>query len=217
MSSSKQESAAPPNTDTLDTYLGKQLGSVADERPDGVTGFSRINRRMHNKSFTVDNQVTLIGGRNIAGEYFGAREDTKFANLDVVGVGPVVQEVSSRLDDYWNHERAAPIESFAKMPEDPAAELEQVRCELDESNEQIRTTKYAAAVIAQELEYVESDTGVFTWAPYSFAVDSPNKSIKSEAATVADITTPLRAVHTGDMVYTLLKNRSKQRKAEIFI
>jgi len=26
---------------------------------DGVTSFSRINRRMHNKSFTVDNQITL--------------------------------------------------------------------------------------------------------------------------------------------------------------
>ena len=39
---------------------------------DGITSFSRVNRRMHNKSFTVDNQVTLIGGRNIADEYFGA-------------------------------------------------------------------------------------------------------------------------------------------------
>ena len=33
---------------------------------DGLTSFSRLNRRMHNKSLTVDNQVTLIGGRNIA-------------------------------------------------------------------------------------------------------------------------------------------------------
>ena len=41
---------------------------------DGITSFSRINRRMHNKSFTVDNQVTIIGGRNIADEYFGAHE-----------------------------------------------------------------------------------------------------------------------------------------------
>ena len=30
---------------------------------------------MHNKSFTVDNQVTLIGGRNMASEYFGANYD----------------------------------------------------------------------------------------------------------------------------------------------
>ena len=31
-----------------------------------IGDFSRVNRRMHNKSFTVDNQVTIIGGRNIA-------------------------------------------------------------------------------------------------------------------------------------------------------
>ena len=36
--------------------------------------FGRINRRMHNKSFTVDNQVTIIGGRNIATEYFAAND-----------------------------------------------------------------------------------------------------------------------------------------------
>ena len=65
---------------------------------DGLTSFSRINRRMHNKSFTVDNQITIIGGRNIADEYFGAREDAKFGDLDVVGIGPVVQDVSDMFD-----------------------------------------------------------------------------------------------------------------------
>jgi putative cardiolipin synthase len=92
-----------------------------------ITDFSRINRRMHNKSFTVDNQITLIGGRNIADEYFGAREDARFSDLDVVGIGPVVQQVSEMFDAYWNHETAFPLPAFAKMPEDPAAELERVR------------------------------------------------------------------------------------------
>ena len=34
--------------------------------------FPRLNRRMHNKSFTADNQATIIGGRNVGDEYFGA-------------------------------------------------------------------------------------------------------------------------------------------------
>jgi cardiolipin synthase C len=33
--------------------------------------FSRINRRMHNKSWIVDNRIALIGGRNLGDEYFG--------------------------------------------------------------------------------------------------------------------------------------------------
>src|SRR5690606_28605800 len=40
----------------------KMLGYLAD--------FSRLNRRMHNKSFTADNQATIIGGRNVGDEYF---------------------------------------------------------------------------------------------------------------------------------------------------
>jgi putative cardiolipin synthase len=159
---------------------------------DGITSFSRINRRMHNKSFTADNQITLVGGRNIADEYFGAREDAKFSDLDVLGVGPVVQDVSGMFDSYWNHERAAPLDAFAKMPEDPAAELERLRVELEQSNKEILTTKYAAAVKDQVLEYVETDNSVFTWAPYTMTVDSPDKNIKSKAATADSIVTPLR-------------------------
>jgi len=158
----------------------------------GVTNFSRINRRMHNKSFTADNQITLIGGRNIADEYFGAREDAKFGDLDVIGVGPVVQDVSDMFDSYWNHERAAPIASFAKMPDDSAAELERLRVELEQSDKEISASKYAAAVKDQILEYVESDTNILTWAPYTLAVDSPDKNIKKMAASADNITTSLR-------------------------
>ena len=158
---------------------------------DGITSFSRINRRMHNKSFTVDNQMTLIGGRNIADEYFGARVDAKFGDLDVVAIGPVVQEVSNMFDSYWNHERAAPVAAFANMPDDPAAELERIRTQLEKAREEIQTSKYADAVKDQVLEYVESDEEFF-WAPYTLAVDSPDKGIKSKAAEAASIKTPLR-------------------------
>ena len=34
--------------------------------------FGSVTRRVHNKSFTVDNLATIIGGRNIGNEYFEA-------------------------------------------------------------------------------------------------------------------------------------------------
>ncbi|HMA17125.1 MAG TPA: phospholipase D-like domain-containing protein, partial [Thermoanaerobaculia bacterium] len=40
-----------------------------------LTDFARLNRRMHNKSFTADNQATIVGGRNVGDEYFGATDD----------------------------------------------------------------------------------------------------------------------------------------------
>ena len=124
---------------------------------DGVTSYSRINRRMHNKSFTVDNQITLIGGRNIAAEYFGINRDKNFGDLDVVGIGPVVGEVSDMFDAYWNSITAAPIPAFAKMPEDLAAELLALRGRIEQSHQKIRDTPYAAAVEMQVLEFIESD------------------------------------------------------------
>jgi putative cardiolipin synthase len=52
-----------------------------------LTDFKRLNRRMHNKSFTADGQATIVGGRNIGDEYFGAGDETEFVDLDVVAVG----------------------------------------------------------------------------------------------------------------------------------
>ena len=164
---------------------GRSLGAIGS--------FSRINRRMHNKSFTVDNQITLLGGRNIADEYFGAREDAKFGDLDVLAIGPVVQEVSEMFDTYWNHEAALPAPAFVKELDDPEAALDQLRDRLEQSRAEVAESKYAGAVRAKITEYVDATEPIFDWAPYELVVDSPDKGIKSRAAEAASITTPLVA------------------------
>ena len=73
-----------------------------------LSDFDRLNRRMHNKSFTVDSQATVIGGRNVGDEYFGASEDFLFVDLDVLAVGPVVDDVSRDFDRYWKSASAYP-------------------------------------------------------------------------------------------------------------
>jgi len=158
-----------------------------------VSGFGRVNRRMHNKSFTVDNQVTLIGGRNIADEYFGAREDAKFGDLDVAAVGPIVQEVSDMFDTYWNHETALPVAAFVEELEDPDTTLTDLQASLAEAPHEAERSKYADAVRGRILQFVESEEDVFEWAPYQLVVDSPDKGIKAKtkAGEVELITTPL--------------------------
>ncbi len=74
--------------------------------------FSRVNHRMHNKSYTVDNRVTVVGGRNVGDEYFDAGSGVAFADLDVIALGPVVDEVSDTFDLYWNSPEAYPAESI---------------------------------------------------------------------------------------------------------
>ncbi|MCA1248810.1 phospholipase D family protein [Massilia sp. MS-15] len=79
----------------------RSLGYLAD--------FSRLNRRMHNKSFTADGQASIVGGRNVGDEYFGAAGDMLFVDLDVLAVGPVVREVAQDFDRYWNSASAYPV------------------------------------------------------------------------------------------------------------
>jgi len=71
--------------------------------------FNRANRRMHNKSFTVDNQVAIVGGRNIADEYFQLESSRVFIDFDTLCVGPIVKQVSKEFDSYWNHPLAVPM------------------------------------------------------------------------------------------------------------
>src|SRR4029453_15712830 len=90
-----------------------------------LTDFTRVNRRMHNKSFTADNQVSVVGGGNVANEYFGAGSGIAYADLDVIAVGAAVREVSKEFDLYWNSPSATPGAGFVGPPgPDGAANLE---------------------------------------------------------------------------------------------
>ncbi|HEY3180004.1 MAG TPA: phospholipase D family protein [Casimicrobiaceae bacterium] len=86
-----------------------------------LTDFTRMNRRMHNKSFTADNQVSVVGGRNIGNEYFGAASGVGFVDLDVLALGMAVRDVSKEFDLYWNSASAYPAMSFVGAPGPEAA------------------------------------------------------------------------------------------------
>ena len=80
---------------------------------------------MHNKSFTADNQASVVGGRNIGNEYFGAGAGVVFADLDVLAVGAVVPEVSNEFDLYWNSASAYPAaQPSSVLPGDAGAALQ---------------------------------------------------------------------------------------------
>ena len=80
-----------------------------------LANFNILNRRMHNKSFTVDNQVTIVGGRNIADEYYQSGGKAEFIDEDLLAIGTVVDDVSDGFDEYWNSPEAIPMAAFDKM------------------------------------------------------------------------------------------------------
>ena len=77
-----------------------------------VANFSSLNRRMHNKIFAADNQLAVVGGRNIADGYFGVDTKRNVRDLDLLLSGPAVRDVSSSFDSYWNSKWAVPVQAF---------------------------------------------------------------------------------------------------------
>lgn len=145
-----------------------------------VTDFSRANRRMHNKSFTADNAVTVIGGRNVGDEYFGATDGVLFADLDVLVLGPVVQDVSDSFDAYWASASSYPIALIVRPPS---------KRQLSQLGERARKVERSSeAAIYKD---VVSDASVVSrmlaqslpmhWAATKLVVDDPAKGL-GEAA-----------------------------------
>ncbi len=74
-----------------------------------IFDFARVNRRMHNKAMIVDGAMAIIGGRNIADEYYQIRTSNEFADFDLLVGGEPISELSKAFDLYWNDEWAVPI------------------------------------------------------------------------------------------------------------
>ena len=70
--------------------------------------FFRLNRRMHNKSFTVDGHASVLGGRNVGDEYFSTGNTPLFVDLDVLVAGKVLPLITEDFDRYWNSPSAFP-------------------------------------------------------------------------------------------------------------
>ncbi|WP_261803437.1 phospholipase D family protein [Variovorax sp. PAMC26660] len=75
--------------------------------------FRRVNRRMHNKLFVADNAAAVAGGRNMADEYVMNAKGANFIDMDTFVAGPVVRDLSSEFDHYWNSEVVFPLERIA--------------------------------------------------------------------------------------------------------
>lgn len=133
--------------------------------------FSRLNHRMHNKSFTADNQATIIGGRNIGDEYFGAGGGALFVDLDTLAVGPVVHDTSRDFDKYWNSASAYPAERI--IAEDAAHQPHQ-RADRQSPEAQ---GYFEAVREARLVPRLEDGSLALTWAPVTMVSDDPRKAL----------------------------------------
>ena len=79
----------------------------------------RLNHRMHNKLLVADGAMAIAGGRNIADDYFQRGAAYNFVDLDALIVGPVVTELATSFDQYWNSPVVLPIQAVSPSPDAP--------------------------------------------------------------------------------------------------
>lgn len=133
-----------------------------------------INYRMHSKSFTVDNQATVLGGRNIGDEYFDADADVAFSDIDVLAIGPPVAEVSTEFDEYWNSDFAYPTNILVRQgTEKDLDTLRDVRSDFYKTQ---ATSDYVRALTDSGLAHGLSDGSLaFSWGKAHVIHDSSLK------------------------------------------
>lgn len=139
----------------------------------GLTEFSRINRRMHNKSMTFDNAFTVVGGRNIGAEYFLAKPTTNYIDLDVLAAGPVVREVSDSFDSYWNSPYAVPARVVIEQP--PEMTLDEARARLLALEATARDSEFGQALVKSARREFQRSSLDLTWVPAKVYADPVEK------------------------------------------
>jgi cardiolipin synthase C len=164
---------AHPN---IEVRLFNPLGIRKSRWLNYLVDFARLNRRMHNKSFTADNQATIIGGRNVGDEYFGATDGVLFVDLDLLAVGPVVPEVSDSFDAYWNSNSAYPAGRL--LPRATTARLAEVASAARVSERRPEAMIYTSALRrSQFVQDLVAGNLALEWAPTTMISDDPGKGL----------------------------------------
>lgn len=171
--------AALNSHDNIDIRVFNPFGSATQsfgERTRNLfTKVDHFTRRMHNKAMIADNQIAIVGGRNLGDEYFSASATLQFRDLDVFVAGPATQKISASFDDYWNSSIAYPLRALNKQKFDPA-DLDKTRDDLrqhwKDQADPLNAKPLNATPIAQQ---IAQDGLGLTWTRTEFVADSPVK------------------------------------------
>ena len=133
--------------------------------------FDRLNRRMHNKTFTVDAVAAIVGGRNIGDEYFNRNDHLNFRDLDLFSVGPVVDQVSRSFNLYWNSPWAIPIDLLV-APDSDEEERNQLAALLAAHRSDGKVPELPGNSASPQAHFLKSAEDL-VWAPAEFVYDPP--------------------------------------------
>jgi putative cardiolipin synthase len=147
---------------------------------------SRLSHRMHNKLFVVDNQVAIVGGRNIGNEYFGLNPKFNFHDLELLVTGPIVEDISEGFDTYWNSKWAFPISALGgKKPTPEEANIlnQKLRSFVKNQQDFPYDINFTKDTVMQTLDFFHDR---FIWAKGEVIYDQPDKVTGDVSSNLAD-------------------------------
>ena len=170
--------AALDNHPNLEVRLFNPLNYRGDlpilHQLDLVLSASRINHRMHNKLFIADGAVALVGGRNVADEYFEiGSPPVRFGDFDVAAIGPVVAGLAQSFDAFWNSPLSVPQQALATTAQPAAA----TRPRLRENSAAMEVPELGRRIAAGEpLAGLLSGRVPLAWGGATVVADPPEKA-----------------------------------------
>lgn len=89
--------------------------SALDQLTRLLSGFNKVNQRMHNKVFIVDDQVGITGGRNNQNAYYDQARGMNYRDRDILACGPVVRELRRSFDAFWKFKYSISLKSLVDI------------------------------------------------------------------------------------------------------
>jgi putative cardiolipin synthase len=154
---------------------GSSHRSVFERTTDLFTKVDQFTRRMHNKAMISDNQLAIVGGRNVGDEYFSASPTLQFRDLDVLAAGPITADVSASFDEYWNSSGAYPLRALNHQrfsQEELDATRDALRAHWRTDADSYNAKPINATPLATQ---ISNDQLGLTWASAEFKADTPGK------------------------------------------
>lgn len=177
--------AAHPNFEVriFNPFCCARAGSQLTRFIASIGDMKRVNHRMHNKLFLADGAVAVVGGRNVANEYFLRNsQGLNFIDVDAFVVGWLVAPLQNQFDRYWNADAVYPIHALARSDRPP----EELRQLFDQWTGPANTPPPAPLPMSDILGYgpisddLDSGRLGLVWGPaYAFS-DPPDKPFNSE-------------------------------------
>jgi len=142
--------------------------------PQFLLDFNRLNSRMHNKLFIVDNIAYITGGRNVGSNYFYPETASNFSDTDVLFIGDMTRYATDSFNEYWNHHLSIPADVFPKAKSKKAMRrLEKSFADIEKrSAEDVHRYNTIISMAQQEFKQKRFD---FSWGRGKFLADPPQK------------------------------------------